>query len=87
MLLLTQTPIGPDSPLSLWFLVSAVGILLATALLGWRIVGAIENRLEKYVQRELFEERMRSFQSTLTHIHGCLHEIKGKIEKQYEDRN
>lgn len=87
---LMQLPIGPESPLSLWFLAGSLVVLGTTLAAGWKIVAVIRTELAAYVQRELYElhrqtdEKLheterKALMEMLTHMHGCMHEVKAAL--------
>lgn len=76
--------VGPDGVPTIWLIVLGLGGLVsvggAALLAGWRIVEALEKRLEKYVLKEVAESERKSLMEMVTHIHGCMHKMEAKID-------
>jgi len=88
--LIIENPIGPESPLSLWFLGGSVIVLGTTLAAGFKIVQVIRKELSAYVlqstydlqrkaDEKLAEAERKNVMDIITHMHGCMHEIKAAV--------
>lgn len=88
--LIEQLPIGPESPLSVWFLFGSLVVLGTTLFAGFKIVRVIREELSAYVSKATYEiqreadkqvreTERKALMEMLTHMHGCMHEVKAAL--------
>ena len=80
----------PESVPTIGFILIIISGLFSVAgaalLAGWRIVSALEKRLAEYVRKDVADEQRKALMDLITHMHGCLHEMKRDITA-IRDRN